>query len=622
MQESQPPTRPLMIFDGDCGFCQRSVERLRRITGDRIDYAPAQAVGSQFPQIPPERFAHAVQLVEPDGRITQGAEAVFGAMACRWYWRWPRWLYAHVPGVATASEKVYAFIARHRGALSGATGGACSISPPTRNTAVRWFFLRLLGVVYLTAFWSLGTQIIGLVGKNGILPAEQFLKVAAEHYGEQRFSALPTICWWDVSDQTITFLCRCGVIASILLILDIAPALVLIALFALYLSLASICQVFLHFQWDILLLETGFLAIWLAPLSIRPRLRTAATPSWLAIWAVRLLTFKLMFSSGIVKITWNDPTWRDLTAMTYHYWSQPIPSWISWYADHAPLWVHKFEVVLMYAIEIGAPFLMFFGRRARLVAFLLMSLLQIAIGVTGNYGFFNLLSIVLCVSLLDDRMLPAIVRRRFEPAEPRGWRWPAIIAWPIVLAVTAFSIIPLSDAIIGPREPGRNRHEFWPEWVQEWSGRLSEWHIVGGYGLFRSMTTTRPEIIVEGSDDLRDWKTYEFRYKPGDVKRPPPIIGLHMPRLDWQMWFAALRYPQSYDRWFVFFCRRLVDGSPEVLALLERNPFPDTPPRYIRATVYDYHFTTAAERNQNGAWWKRELLGPYCPIIQRTVTSR
>src|SRR5262249_29957166 len=240
-----------MICDGDCGFCRRSVEWMRQITGDRIAYAPSQEVGSKFPQIPPERFAHAVQLVEPDGRISQGADAVFRALASRWHWAWLRWLYRHVPGAAPISEVGYRWVARHRGALAG---GACSIRPPPRYTAVRWLFLRALGVVFFIAFWSLGSQVIGLVGNDGILPAEQFLKAAENYYGPEKNTYVPTLCWYGASDATLTRLCTAGEVLSLLLILDIAPAFVLLLLWITYLSLASVCQVFLHFQWDILLL--------------------------------------------------------------------------------------------------------------------------------------------------------------------------------------------------------------------------------------------------------------------------------------------------------------------------------------------------------------------------------
>jgi len=580
------------------------------MVGDRVDYEPSQRVGGEFPQIAPERFAHAVQCVEPDGRVSEAAEAIFRVLASVWWWRWLLALYRVLPGFAPLSETVYRVIARHRGALPGGSG-ACSIAGPPSLVATRWVFLRLLGLVYLIAFWSLGSQIIGLVGKNGILPAERFLQAAADYFGSERYTSMPTLFWWTCSDAMLSGVCQAGVAISVLLILDIAPALSLAALFGLYLSLAFVGQVFLQFQWDILLLETGFLAIWIAPLSLRPRFRSAAPPSRLAMWGLRLLTFKLMWCSGVVKLTSGDPTWRDLTAMSYHYLTQPIPNPLSWFIYQEPMWVSKASVVLMFAIELVVPFLIFFGRRARIVAFVGLVLLQVMIGGTGNYGFFNLLSVALCVTLLDDAALPRFISRRFVPSRPRGWRWPGLVAWPVVLALVATSAIPVVECF--------DRNVPLPGFAASWYARASgAWHLVGGYGLFRVMTTSRPEIIVEGSDDGVTWKAYAFKYKPGDLHRRPPFIGFHMPRLDWQMWFAALGdYRSRHDQWFVFFCRRLLSGAPDVLALLGGNPFPSSPPRYIRATLWDYRFSTPEERRSEGVWWVRQRLGLYCPILSR-----
>lgn len=602
--------RPVLVYDGDCGFCQRSVGWLRRMVGERVCYEPSQQVAAEFPQIASERLAHAVQLVEADGRVSEAAEAIFRVLATVWWWRWLLWLYRVVPGFALSSEAVYRFIARHRGSLPGSSG-ACSVTGPPSLVATRWVFLRLLGLVYLIAFASMGSQVVGLVGRNGILPAERYLAAAGDYFGAERYASVPSIFWCNCSDATLTGVCRAGMAISILLILDVAPAWSLATLFVLYLSLTHVGQVFLHFQWDILLLETGFLAIWVAPLSLRPRGRSAAPPSRLAMWALRLLTFKLMWCSGVVKLTSGDTAWRDLTAMSYHYLTQPIPNPLSWFVYQQPLWLSKGSVVVMFAIELVVPFLIFFGRRARIVAFVGLVLLQVMIGATGNYGFFNLLSFALCVTLLDDNALPRLISKRFAPASPVGWCWPRLIAWPVLLGIMATSIIPIIECF--------DRSAPLPEWAERWYARASgAFHIVGGYGLFRVMTTTRPEIVVEGSDDGVTWKPYGFRYKPGELNRAPPLIGFHMPRLDWQMWFAALGdYRSRHDQWFVLFCRRLLAGSPEVLGLLADNPFPVAPPRYVRAMRYVYRFTAPDERTATGDWWTRRPIGLYCPILSR-----
>lgn len=677
-----PPPKPLMVFDGDCNFCGLWIRRWRQLTGDALDYLPYQnpQIPARFPEIPREHFESSVQLMEPDGSVFAGAEAVFRALAANPNIQWPLHFYESMPLLADVSESAYRFVASHRMGFSRVTRWCWGrhVERPD-YFLTRGIFLRALGLVYLVAFVSLWTQINGLIGHDGILPAKQLMSAAGQYYDAQgigldRYRELPTLCWLESSDGFLHFQCAAGTILAVLLIMGLAPAPSLILLWLIYLSLTTVGQVFLEYQWDNLLLEAGFLAIFLAPLQLFPNylaaifcprtnpaghvresrdrggaetvsavsnsvslagagavhpacarawLRGEGPPSRIVIWLLRVLLFKLMFSSGCVKLASGDPAWRHLTALTFHYCTQPLPTWIAWYASQAPLWFLKCSCAGMFLIELGAPFLFFMPRRIRFIGAGAVAFLQILILLTGNYGFFNLLTLALCLLLLDDFVLEKFVPRRWitgprpsriEPPEgldsrvapPPRMRWPKVITIP--LAVVFISVSILQIFVIFGIPPSA----LYPV------ARLGEWiapfRTINNYGLFAVMTTERHEIIVQGSDDGVHWKDYEFRYKPGDVHGRPRFVAPHQPRLDWQMWFAALGEFQD-NPWFQNFCVRLLQGSPDVLALLEKNPFPDRPPRYVRAQLYDYQFTNFADRRATGAWWKRKFIGEYLPAV-------
>jgi uncharacterized membrane protein YphA (DoxX/SURF4 family) len=395
------------------------------------------------------------------------------------------------------------------------------------------------------------------------------------------------------------------------LIFGIAPAPCLALLWLVYLSLATVCRDFLGFQWDNLLLEVGFLAIFFAPLQMLPKFSRETPPSRIVLWLLRILLFKLIFSSGCVKLLSGDPNWRNLTALTFHYQTQPMPTWIGWYAQQLPLWFQKFSCAVMFVVELGAPFFIFAPRRIRFVGVGAIAFLQILILLTGNYTFFNFLTMALCLLLLDDFIFNKNSPRKFggvfkTQKNNLQWRWPRKVTIPVAVVILSISVLQITS-MFGVR----SKLLFSATVVDEW---LSPFRTVNGYGLFAVMTTQRNEIIVEGSDDGANWLPYEFKYKPGDVKKRPAFIAPFQPRLDWQMWFAALG---SYEQnpWFENFCLRLLQGSPDVLALLKKNPFPKHPPRYIRAELYDYRFTNFAERRATGAWWKLELIGEYLPPV-------
>ncbi|MFN7141021.1 MAG: lipase maturation factor family protein, partial [Limisphaerales bacterium] len=345
-------------------------------------------------------------------------------------------------------------------------------------------------------------------------------------------------------------------------------------------------------------------------------------PSRIAHWLLRWVLFRLIFQSGLVKLASGDPTWRDFTALQYHYETQPLPTFIGWYVHQAPLWFHQFCVGAMFAVQLIVPFFIFGPRRLRIFAAGAIVGLELLIAITGNYGFFNFLSLSLCVLLLDDQTLNRTLRGRW--ANWLGERKTAFFASLSCASRTRgerlrrAGLMMLLLFTLLMTLPNIARNLRWDRWIPEWATRTQAWfspfRTMNSYGLFAIMTTTRPEIVVEGSSDGRTWLVYQFKYKPGDLRKRPPFNAPHQPRLDWQMWFAALGAYQQ-NPWFLQFAQRLLEGSPAVIDLLEENPYPDKPPKYIRATVYNYRFTDFETRNKTGQWWQRELQGPYCPVL-------
>lgn len=610
-----PPEKPVFAWDGDCNFCRRWIERWKIIVGDKVEFVPYQdeSVGRCFPELKPEQLARSSHLIEPSRQVYGGAEAVLRLLAKGGkHERTLQW-YERSPFFASLAELTYRFVAANRRWISFFAGR--STGPPPTYFLSRWLFLRMLSLVYLVAFVSLWLQIDGLVGSHGILPAGEMMTEAREtaarqEIGWERFRYLPTWFWIDASDATLNAVCGAGVALSILAICRVAMPLVLAGLWTLYLSLVVIGGVFLGYQWDALLLETGFLAIFLAPCQVVPSLAHERPPSPTARWLLWLLLFKLMFLSGYVKLASGDAAWANLSALTMHYETQPLPTWIGWYAHQLPAGFHEVSCAAMFGIELLVPFCILGPRRLRHIGAALLIGLQALILVTGNYCFFNWLTIALCVLLFDDQLLRRLAffrRRRFQPAAPllpTQWR-----KW--VIAPVAVVLLVL-NAMVFLRSLGVRVE--WPVAMIEFHRACAPFHSVNGYGLFAVMTTSRPEIMIEGSADGDTWKPYEFRYKPNGPGSKPGFVAPHQPRLDWQMWFAALG-TYEHNEWFMRFGERLLRGSPEVLTLLAKNPFPHQPPKFIRAVLYDYRFTDPATRRETGHWWKAELKSRYCPEL-------
>lgn len=591
--------RPLLVYDGDCDFCSSQVRYWQRLTGNGVDYAPYQQVAGDYPDVPREAFAGSIQLLMPDGTRYSGAAAALRVRAAGGR---PGWLRASrvLPGFAIMAEAVYRLVARHRTAaawLSRLCWGRERY--PAEYRAVSWLFLRLLGLIYLAAFVSFGVQALGLVGSQGILPLADELQALHTQHGTDAWWLFPGLFWLADSDAAIQAVCGAGVVAALLLTLNILTRVMLPLLFLLYLSLVQAGQVFMSFQWDFLLLETGFLAIFLP--------RGSAIILWLMHWVL----FRLRFLSGAYKLLSGDESWSGFTALTHYFETQPLPQAGAWYAHHLPDALLRAGVGFTFFAELVVPFFMFLPRNLRLFAAWVTILMQLLIMLTSNHNFFNLLTIALCVLLFDDRAL-------------RGLRLPQLTFAPgrfatLTASLLAALIVPATLGMMWSTFTGRPL----PAVSEPVTRLLVQWHVVNAYHVFPNMTTKRPEITVEGSSDGQDWQAYAFRYKPGDPSRRPRFNIPHQPRLDWMMWFAAIGRPGTRTTyWFPDFMVRLLEGSPPVLALLADNPFPDRPPRFVRARLEDYRFTTPAERAATGAWWVRKPLGTYLPALSLDMLQR
>lgn len=639
LRVARPPERPLLIYDGDCGFCRFWVERWRHWTGGRFEVAPFQdsTLRDRFPEVGVERCERAVQLIEPDGRVTAAAEAAFQSLALHPRLAWLRWLYSRVPLFAWLSELAYAFVARHRMGFSRVTRMLCGTDPvPPRYERTTLLFVRAVALTFLVAFVSLWSQVHGLVGEQGILPAGEFMASVDGYFdrvgvGVGRYWTFPTLGWLAAGDGALHLYCLVGIVAAIVVLAGWLSATGLLSCWVMYLSLTLLGQDFLSFQWDILLLETGFLAALICPWTTRLRWPAGAGALG-GILLMRWLLFRLMFESGIVKLTSGDLTWRNLTALRFHFETQPLPTWLGWHAHHLPLWLLKSATVIMYGIELVVPFLLFAPRRLRLFAGAALAFLQVVILLTGNYGFFNVLTLVLCLASLDDRAVdrirnwgagrlrrvPLLKKRTDRPMLPTDvapTRRPRFRRW--VVATYAIVVLAVGAAQLEEACGWSSTGEGPVNWLRR---QVAPLHLVNSYGLFRVMTTRRPELVVEGSMDGVEWRAYRFKFKPGDAGRAPGFLPLHMPRLDWQFWFAALSEGNP-PGWLNGFCEGLFKGSPAVLGLLEENPFAEAPPRYLRVLALNYRFTTPAERRNTGDWWVADARRYYLPIMRWDPTA-
>ena len=466
-------------------------------------------------------------------------------------------------------------------------------------TLSSWLFLRGLALIYFSAFASMVVQIEGLVGANGILPAVTKLALIEQFYPDQKFWHMPTVFWFDASDFMLKLVCYLGMAAASLLLLNVFTRTVLIVCYVLYLSIVEVGQDFTHFQWDVFLLEIGFLAIFLT------------WGSGIIVLLFRWLLARFMFMGGVVKIASGDTSWANLSALSFHYETQPLPSPVAYYAHHLPLGFHKLCAGGVFFIELVVPFFVFMPRRFRIFACYAFVILQSVIILTGNYTFFNLLVILLCLFLLEDRDIARLFPDSLKAFVQQKKAMPGRVAntfaglWASIVMLICTSQIWLYHVGMPTFEP-----------IKLLLRTTSSYSLVNNYGPFAVMTTTRNEIIVQGSNDGQHWFDYQFKYKPGKLDSELGWNIPHQPRLDWQMWFAALGAPRK-GSWFDGFLNKLLQGSPQVLSLLDENPFPDKPPVYIRALLYHYIYTSHEQRKNNGRVWQRQQGRIYWP--SRTI---
>jgi hypothetical protein len=494
-------------------------------------------------------------------------------------------------------------------------------SPPGYLGA-RWLFLRALGLIFFSAFYSLLYQIRGLIGTNGILPAHDYLIQVARVFGSLRFWFAPTLFWFSSSDRFLMGVCAVGTVASLLLVLNIAPRGALVICLVAFLSFIAAAQDFASYQSDGMLLEAGFIGVFLAPPGWRPRGGASHPPSRASRYLLIWLMFRIYFESGIAKMLGRDPQWRNFTAMDEYYQNAPLPTWIAWYAHQLPHWFHAATAFLTLALELVLIFAIFLPRRSRIVLFFVITGWQIGIILTGNYAFLNYIVLVLGFLLLDDKFLARNLPSALRPAvaasadaespAPPGWRdhvtlslQGIFLTW-ILYATTALLILmPVQSAPL-PLSPIR---------------ALEPFRIANEFGLFAVMTRARYELEFQGSNDGQTWTAYPFRNKPQDVHSPPRIYAPYQPRFDWNLWFASLGTWRQY-RFVVNVEERLLSGEPDVLALFATDPFRGHPPTQVRVILWQYWFTSWKERRETGAWWKREELGIYAPTLTQSPNGK
>ena len=466
-------------------------------------------------------------------------------------------------------------------------------------------FCRFLGLIFLVAFISLWSQLDQLILSDGILPANDYIEHLRGVLTQQKNPPLiPTIFWLHSSDTSLQAFCLLGVLSSICLFLWIRPRLMALGSWFTYLSFFNISQDFLAFQWDILLLESGFICTIAAPWK-----GTRIIDNKLLRWILWLLLFKLIFSSGVVKLTSGDVTWRDLSALNYHYFTQPIPNPISWYVHQLPHWVHSISTLLMFFIELLVPFLILINPHLRIAAAAIIIVFMTLIFCSGNFAYFNLLTIVICLPAIEDDFWKKIwlfPLFKLEDIKRAQNRFGNLLKASIIVLLMILNLVPLFNLL-------EHTRAFIPKVLLDLNGQLRFFAIVNSYGLFATMTKTRPEIIIQGSEDGINWIDYEFFYKPGRLDFSLSQVAPLQPRVDWQMWFAALRPDYRYVPWFQKFILKVLQGSEGISRIFKVNPFETKPPKWIRAIVFQYEFTDCKERKDSGNWWRRHSPRIFMP---------
>ncbi|HET8550278.1 MAG TPA: lipase maturation factor family protein [Bryobacteraceae bacterium] len=458
----------------------------------------------------------------------------------------------------------------------------------------RWVFQRALGVIYFVAFLNALNQFRPLLGERGLLPVSAWVKAVP-------FRQSPSLFYFAPKDWAFTAAAWLGLVLSCCVVCGLADrfsswlnAAVWAILWLLYLSFVNFGQTFYAFGWESILLEAGFYSMLLGSRHV--------VPQWVAMLLLRWLCFRLMFGAGLIKLR-GDPCWRDMSCLDYHYETQPMPNPLSWFLHWGPVWTHQAGVWFNHFAELVAPFGYFLPQPIASITGIVTVVFQGTIFASGNLSWLNALTIVLAIPMLDDRSLGWLLPLRAPELHAPGL--------PHTIALGAVSVLVLWLSI----DPIRNMLS--PRQIMNTT--FNPFHLVGTYGAFGSITKTRYEVVVEGTEEAvltpsTKWRAYEFRGKPTDIGRLPPQVAPCHLRLDWLMWFAAMT--DYYDHpWFVHFIAKLLANDKPTLSLLRSNPFPAQPPRYVRAQLYEYHFTNPQERRRTGQWWNREFSRPYFPAV-------
>jgi len=524
-------------------------------------------------------------------------------------------------------------------------GPETSFGPQFTHLVPRWIFLRAMGLIYFSAFYSLLFQIRGLIGPEGILPAHQYLQAISRSLsGPTRFWFAPTLFWLSSSQLALIGITAAGLFCSVLIVVNIWPRFNLLVCLICFLSFVSAAGDFSNYQSDGMLLEAGFISLFFAPRGFWPGLGITDAPSRASLFLLQWEWFRIYFESGMVKVLSGDRQWRTLTAMDHYYQNGPLPTWVGWYVEHFPHWFHVASAAGTLVLELVLVWMLFFPRRVRTLCFFIVTPWEIGVILTANYTFLNYLVLSLGFLLLDDRFLLRFVPMRYRTAitardakpiacekeseaaevqaDPAADRAPrrsilhrsnghldavrlaisaVMLSWIFYnttaeMILLAFRRAPILTTPIAALDPFR---------------------IANQYGLFAVMTNGRYEIEFQGSDDGENWVAYPFRYKPQALNEAPGIYAPYQPRFDWNLWFASLGDWRQNDI-VPYTEERLLVNSGGVLALFRGNPYAKSPPTYVRAVLWQYWFTSREEKHVTGNWWRREYLGLYAPVLTRT----
>jgi hypothetical protein len=534
-------------------------------------------------------------------------------------------------------------------------------SGPRNRFAPRWIFLRALAAIYFSAFLALVFQIKGLIGPNGILPAQNFLDaIARQVSGPARYWYAPSLFWHSASSHAMMAVVWTGLIASILAFLNLWPRICFLICLICFLSFVSTAGDFSGYQSDGMLLEAGFLALFFAPRGFWPGWGIQSPPSRAALFLLQWEWFRIYFESGIVKLLSGDPQWRHFTAMDEYYQNGPLPTFIGWYVEHLPHWFHVATAGGTLVMELAIVWMLFLPRRVRLICFCIVTPWEIGVILTANYAFLNYLVLALGFLLLDDRSLLSWIPERFrnpvehvvipEASGPTEERLSFLATSEELFAPSPYPSTPEPSSSAASRILGRVTAHFrairiavaavlltwiaynttvemirmpWPDLPLPTAPltALGPLRIANQYGLFAIMTRGRYEIEFQGSDDGQNWTPYLFRHKPQALNEAPGIYAPYQPRFDWNLWFASLTDFRQAEI-VPLTEERLLEGDQDVLSLFRSNPFPNAPPRYVKAVLWQYWFTSLDEKSTTGNWWRRQLLGLYAPVLTREPTGK